>query len=287
MKKLLIILATLMALTALTASYAQERQQKEAVRSQQQNTQPRQFVPQERQQKEVVREQANRSSQRPIITNPPGRGPWIGGNVYHPSWNRWNRWGAPLYGYNFWTPGFYYDPWGYRNPTRIYHYGDNRRDTVRGKATRLSFGVQLSTGGHGGAFLTLGNRGYFIAEYNQIFQRDEALFYPDLTMDKVLPWNDQKLEDIQKGNIVYLGFGKKISRTGLHAALGFGRSEKRYQFFDELYILSNNGKYSIRAFEENFFTVKVGAIHDFGRGTLKVDYDPIRKLAFLGAGVNF
>jgi len=135
--------------------------------------------------------------------------------------------------------------------------------------------------------LTLGDRGYFIAEYSQIFQRDESLFYPDLTMDKVLPWNDQKLEDIQKGNIVYLGFGKKISRTGFHASIGFGRAEKRYQFFDELFILSNNGKYSIREFDENFFTVKIGALHDFGRGTLKIDYDPIRKMGFFGAGVNF
>lgn len=269
-------------------SYSQERQQKEAVRSQQSSQPMRQYIPQERQQKEVVREQANRSSQRPIVADPRGRG-----NVYHPGWddwgwgwNRWNRWGAPI-GYNFWTPGFYYDPWGYRNPTRIYHYNDNRRDTVRGKATRVSFGVQGSTGGQAGAFLTLGNRGYFIAEYNQIFQRDESLFYPDLTMDKVLPWNDQKLEDIRKGNIVYLGFGKKISRTGLHASMGFGRAEKRYQFFDELFILSNNGKYSVREFNENFFTVKIGALHDFGRGTLKVDYDPIRKQAFFGAGVNF
>lgn len=256
---------------------------------------------QERQQKEAVREQRNPQPAPPSNNYSGPRVPPVGGNVYYPpirrgdlGWNtpfvpptgRWNRWGSPVFGYDYWTPGFYNDPWGYRNPYRIYHY-DDRRDTIRGKAIRLSFGVQLSTGRHTGAFLTLGDRAYFIAEYNQIFQIDESLFYPNLTRDRVIPWNDERLEDIKRGRTVYLGFGKKIFRTGVHALVGIGSFEKRYQFFDELYVLSNNGKYSIREFEENFVSVKLGVLHDLKRITLKLDVDPIRKQAFFGAGVNF
>lgn len=255
---------------------------------------------QERQQKEAAREQRNSP---PPSSNATPRVPPVGGNIYYPppirrgdlGWNTpfvqtpwtWRGWGAPLYGYDFWTPGIYYDRWGYRNPSRVYHYDNGRRDTVRGRSLRFSFGVQASTGNHAGAFLTLGDRAYFIAEYNQIFQKDESLFYPNLTRDRVLPWNDQRLEDIRRGRTFYFGFGKKIARTGIHALVGIGSFEKRYQFFDELYVLSNNGKYSITEFKENFVTIKIGALHDLKRVTLKLDVDPIRKQAFFGAGVNF
>lgn len=258
---------------------------------------------QERQQKEAAREQRNSPppQQAPPLNYSGPRVPPVGGSVYYPpirrgdlGWNtpfvlpssRWNRWGSPIFGYDYWTPGFYQDPWGYRNPYRVYHY-ENRRDTVRGRALRFSFGIQGSSRGHAGGFITLGGRTYFIAEYNQIFQRDESAYYPNLTIDRVIPWADQRLEDIKMGRTVYLGFGKRINRTGLHFSLGMGSYERRYQFFDEMYVLSNNGKYSIRAFNDVFVTMKLGAIRDFRRASLKLDLDPLRGEVYLGAGVNF
>jgi len=200
--------------------------------------------------------------------------------------NRWDLWGAPMFGYNYWYPGYWYDPFGYRQPARIYYYDNGRTDTIRGKATRVSFGIQYSTNKNIGGFITVGNKGYFIADYSTFFQKDESSYYPDLTKDKVIPWGDQKLEDLYSGGALYLGAGKRFARTGFHVMVGFGRETKRYQFFDEMFILSNNGKYSILNYTDNFTTIKFGLIHDFKRASIKIDLDPIRKNTSIGLGVN-
>jgi hypothetical protein len=216
-------------------------------------------------------------------------GPSRNNDRYPPSLifgNRWNLWGAPMFGFNYWNPGYWYDPFGYRQPARIYYYDNGRADTIRGKATRVSFGIQYSTDKKIGGFLTIGNKGYFIADYSAAFQKDESTYYPDLTKDKVIPWGDQKLEDLYSGGVLYLGAGKRFARTGFHVMVGLGRETKRYQFFDEMFILSNNGKYSILNYTDNFTTIKFGVIHDFKRASIKIDLDPIRKNTSIGLGLN-
>lgn len=230
-------------------------------------------------------ERNRNSSYYSVPNNKPGRyfpyDPWLGFG------GRWSRWGAPTFGFSYWDPWYWNDPWGYRNPGRIYVYNDGKRDTVRGKATRVSFGIQYSSNRSVGGFLTIGNRGYFIAEYQRTFQKDISTYYPDLTMDAVLPWNDKKLEDINSESVLYLGAGKRIKRTGFHLSLGFGKEIKKYQFEDELYILSNNGRYSIPNYDRNFLSVKGGFIHDLKRMSIKGDLDPIRKNVTFGVGLNF
>jgi hypothetical protein len=105
-------------------------------------------------------------------------------------------------------------------------------------------------------------------------------------MDKVIPWSDQKLENLQSGYNFYAGLGKKFGRTGLHAMIGFGREKEKYQFLDEMSILSNNGKYSILVSDQNYIGTKLGMIHDFKRASLKLDYDITRKRLFAGIGIN-
>jgi hypothetical protein len=260
-----------------------ERAQKEAIRNQ--TVTPQRQQTQTAPSREYTQKQDVRSyNQRPDNNwNPSRNRPGTGWN--DPYFRRWNTWGAPLYGYNFWTPGFYYDPWGYRNPYRIYHYPGGRADTIKGKPTRVSFGIQGSRN-MAGAWLTVGNKGYFIADYSQFIQPDESTFYPNLTMDKVIPWGDEKLENLQSGHSFYLGLGKKFGRTGLHAMVGFGREKERYQFLDEMYVLSNNGKYSILVSDQNFIGTKLGIIHDFKRATLKLDYETTQRRVFFGIGIN-
>jgi hypothetical protein len=266
---------------SLFAHAQSERAQKEAVRTQ--NSAPRQQI-QSSPSREYYQKQDVRSNQRineSISRNPIRRN--LGWN--DPYYRRWNQWGAPVFGFDYWMPGFYYDRWGYRNPARIYHYQGGRADTIKGKPTRISFGIQGSRN-MAGAWLTIGNNGYFIADYSQFVQRDESTFYPDLTMDRVIPWRDERLEDLNSGNVFYLGLGKKFGRTGIHTMAGFGRERKKYQFFDELYVLSNNGKYSIPVSDQNYIGVKFGILHDFKRVTLKLDYEATRKVVFAGVGIN-
>lgn len=191
--------------------------------------------------------------------------------------------------YSFWRPYYWYDPYGYRQFGRVYYYDDDLKiqpDTVRIQRPNVSVGVQYSTN-EIGAFLVLGNKVYFIAEYQKSFQRDKSVYYEDITTDKVIPWRDKKLGDIKRFGTFYLGLGKRIGRLGVHGQLGFCQEEYRYQYFDELYILSNNGNYSFPNYKDNFVSAKFGALYDFNLVTAKADYDPIKKSYTLGLGVNF
>lgn len=201
-------------------------------------------------------------------------------------WNRWNSWGAPLLGWNYWEPNWYYDNWGYRQPSRVYVYKDGKVDTIKGQKVRVSLGLQGNQSEMGG-FLTLGGKTFFIAEYQRSYQRDRSTFYSDLTRDVVIPWDDKRSTDIKKGSSVFAGVGQRFGRTGVFGALGVVNERNRYQYFDELYILSNNGYYSFPNYRDAYIALKFGVLHDLKGATLKLDYEPNRNLITGGLGVNF
>ncbi len=81
------------------------------------------------------RNESPREFNRPTRTRPGSniivRDPFF--NDWGWGWNRWNMWGAPGFGWNFWQPMWYFNDWGYRQPARVYVYNNGRRDTIRGK----------------------------------------------------------------------------------------------------------------------------------------------------------
>lgn len=294
MRKLLVLLFLPLGI------FAQERQQKEAIRqglparpvpsapgmpqTPSFRTQPPREVPSEYDRKRSLRDGTG------YYTPTPPR-PRQHYYYYDPywdwgwGWNRWNRWGAPYF-YNDWYPHFYYDTWGYRQPARVYIQEDGRRDTVKGVKPRISLGIQTSTL-ETGAFLTVGRQTYFLAEYQHTFRRDKSTFYSELTRDVVVPWEDKRLNDIRKGGSLFLGLGQRFGRAGVHGALGLVKERVRYQYFDELFVLSNNGYYSFPSYVDTYLALKVGGLYDFKLATIKADYDFSRDLVSVGVGVNF
>jgi hypothetical protein len=235
---------------------------------------------------------SERDYNRPRPTKP-GSNVIIGPGFYDPYWdfgwgfNRWGMWGAPMFGFNYYSPGFYRDQWGYRQPMRIYHYENGKKDTIRGKKTPISFGLQTSTINEIGGFLTIGNRDYFIVDFSSKNSKNKSIYYPEITVDQVIVWNDKKLSDIEEGWSLYMGLGKRYKRTGVHFMLGYVSQRDYYQYFDETYILSNNGKYSIDNFSRDFISAKIGVVHDMNRVSLKGDFDPLRNNFTFGLGINW
>jgi hypothetical protein len=197
---------------------------------------------------------------------------------YYGGYNRWNIWGAPMYGYNWWLPGYYYDTWGYREPYRVYEYQDGRMDTIKGKATHFSFGLQGSTLSQVGGWFTIGNRGYFIAEYNYSIKKDNNTYFPYGTLDQV---DFPLVGDWKKTNTFYMGGGKKFGRTGVHLMLGSAHEVVRYRGYDSM------GYITFPKNTRDFVTAKIGVIRDFKNLTLKFDADPIVGSVYFGAGFNF
>ncbi len=207
-----------------------------------------------------------------IIIN---RNPYLWNNW---GWNRWGMWGAPMFGWNFYTPSWYWNDWGYRQPQRIYIYEDGKRDTIRGKKPVISFGLHKTTDKQIGGFFTIGNKGYFVMDFSSSYEIDRSTFFPYGTIDKV---DFPLINDLVIQRSLYLGGGKRFGRTGVHAMVGFGKEIIRWRGKDKL------GEITFPRANNEFTSIKVGAMHDFKNFTLKFDYDPIRSYSQFGLGLNF
>jgi hypothetical protein len=223
----------------------------------------------------------SRGYDRPIRTRPGSniivRDPW-GWNNWGWGWNRWDMWGAPAFGWNYWNPGFYLNDWGYRQPARVYVYDNGKQDTIKGKKPVISFGIQKTGGNQIGGFFTIGNKAYFIAEYNTTFERDNSTFFPYGNITQV---DFPMVRDLVKQSNFYVGIGKRIKRTGIHMMIGSVTEDVKWRGKDDI------GYITFPKYRNRFTTVKVGALHDYKNFTIKFDYDPVINNSTFGLGMNF
>jgi hypothetical protein len=226
------------------------------------------------------RNESPREFNRPQRTRPGSniivRDPFF--NDWGWGWNRWNMWGAPGFGWNFWQPSWYFNDWGYRQPARVYVYDNGKRDTIRGKKPVISFGIQKTTDNQVGGFFTIGNKGYLIMEYNSSVERDNSTFFPYGNITQI---DFPLVNDLVQRNSFYIGAGKRIKRTGVHFMIGTVSEDVKWRGRDDL------GYITFPKYLDRFTTMKVGALHDFKNLTIKFDYDPIIDNKTFGLGVNF
>ena len=200
--------------------------------------------------------------------------------IRDPYWNngRWDMWVAPNFGWNYFLPSWYWNDWGYRQPSRIYIYDNGKKDTIRGKKPIISFGIQKTTDRQIGGFFTIGNKGYLITEYNSSFERDNSTFfqYGNITQVDFL-----MVDDLVQKNSFYIGVGKRIKRTGVHLMIGTVSEDVKWMGKDII------GYITFPKYKDRFTTIKIGAIHDYKNFTIKFDYDPVISNGTFGLGINF
>jgi hypothetical protein len=229
------------------------------------------------------RDESPREFNRPIERKPGSNiivnDPWIG-NGWGWGWNRWDMWGAPGFGANwwFWQPSWYWNDFGYRQPARIYVYKDGKRDTIRGKKPIISFGIQKTKDNQLGGFFTVGGKAYLIAEYNSSVERDNSTFYPFGNITQV---DFPLVGDLVQRNSFYIGAGKRIKRTGIHFMIGSISEDVKWRGKDDI------GYITFPKYLDRFTTIKVGALHDYKNFTIKADYDPVINSTTFGLGINF
>ena len=220
--------------------------------------------------KEFNRPQTSRPGSNIIVRDPWGWNNW--------GWNRWDMWGAPAFGWNYWNQGFYFNDWGYRQPARVYIYDNGKADTIKGKKPIISLGIQTTGGNQIGGFFTIGNKAYFIAEYNTTFERDNSTFFQYGNITQV---DFPMVSDLVKQSNFYVGIGKRIKRTGIHMMIGSVTEDVKWRGKDDI------GYITFPKYRDRFTTVKVGALYDFKNLTIKYDYDPIIRNSTFGLGINF
>jgi hypothetical protein len=167
-------------------------------------------------------------------------------------------------------------------------YDDGRQDTVKIKAIPTYLGASFNSMPEIGLWLMAGRKVLFIFDYTNSIQPDASVYYSNITLNDARSWNDKELKTQKNSNLFAAGFGTSVTKhIALYAQYGVGKIEKKYKFYDEMHVLSNNGQYSFFESKQTVFNLKVGAIYFMPKNLIaRFDYDIQRNAFLFGAGIK-
>ena len=165
----------------------------------------------------------------------------------------------------------------YSNP---YYYSSPRLTPMPFKGSiGLSKSVRLI-----GLFFTVGEDKFLIGDLMFRPNLDNSEFYSNINIQNAIQWNDERLNDIEKGYRIYVGYGQRIGFISPFISAGIGSRVVNYQFIDDLAILNESKSYSFPKFGKSFVGIKFGGLFDFKKFVFKFDMDPINPDFSVGVG---
>ena len=181
-------------------------------------------------------------------------------------------------GYGLFNPRvMYYRNMRYGNP---YYYNTPTLVPMPFKGSiGLSKSVRLI-----GLFFTVGEEKFLVGDLMFRPNLDNSEFYSNINIQNAIQWNDERLNDIEKGYRIYVGYGQRIGSISPFISVGIGSRVVNYQFIDDLSILNGSKSYSFPKFGRSFVGIKVGSLFDFKKFVIKFDIDPINPDFSIGAG---
>lgn len=135
-----------------------------------------------------------------------------------------------------------------------------------------------------GLFFTIGEDKFLIGDLMFRPNLDNSEFYSNINIQDAIQWNDERLNDIEKGYRIYVGYGQRMGLISPFISAGIGSRVVNYQFIDDLGILNGSKSYSFPKFGKSFVGIKVGGLFDFKKIIIKFDIDPINPDFSIGAG---
>lgn len=135
-----------------------------------------------------------------------------------------------------------------------------------------------------GLFFTIGEDKFLIGDLMFRPNLDNSEFYSNINIQDAIQWNDERLNDIEKGYRIYVGYGQRMGLISPFISAGIGSRVINYQFIDDLGILNGSKSYSFPKFGKSFVGIKVGGLFDFKKIVIKFDMDPINPDFSIGAG---
>jgi hypothetical protein len=135
-----------------------------------------------------------------------------------------------------------------------------------------------------GLFFTVGEDKFLIGDLMFRPNLDNSEFYSNINIQNAIQWNDERLNDIEKGYRIYVGYGQRIGFVSPFISAGIGSRVVNYQFIDDLAILNGSKSYSFPKFGKSFVGIKVGGLFDFKKFVVKFDMDPINPDFSIGVG---
>lgn len=205
-----------------------------------------------------VDEKVRKRSQRSV---PSYSSPSEGNTVFIP-----NNQPTVIYPYNnFYNP---YNPYIPYNVNRSRYYGNDYYNGHSGYRkpsnfdTRLGLVGGLSTPSSIGLYGTIGRDNFIYLSYEGS-KISEYEHYDNISYEDVVSWNDTYVGDFERYTSFTVAIGNELFENVSHyAGVNLSKVDKDLVFFDELFILSNNGEYSINDTTKRDFGLVYGLLFD-------------------------
>ena len=137
-----------------------------------------------------------------------------------------------------------------------------------------------------GLSFTVGEDKFLVGDLMFRPNLDNSEFYSNINIQNAIQWNDERLNDIEKGYRIYVGYGQRIGFVSPFISAGIGSRVVNYQFIDDLAILNGSKSYSFPKFGKSFVGIKFGGLFDFKKFVAKFDIDPINPDFSIGVGFS-
>lgn len=196
----------------------------------------------------------------------------------------WNR----TYISPIWYPRIY--PNYFIGPTYYYPNTINRT-TKTYPNLNLSVGLNLpilyneSKVGFG-VYMTFGKEIVFITSFDMI-SINPYIHYSNISYRDVLSWGDKYMGKEYENYSTNFGIGKRFGNFVPYVSLFIFSQTEYWVYFDDTYILSNSGYYTIYADRRNKIGPAFGTLYDINKLQLNVNFNPQRNIISLGVGMKF
>lgn len=137
-----------------------------------------------------------------------------------------------------------------------------------------------------GVYYSVGRENVFIMGYK--FPVSSFDYYGNISLYDVIRWNDRYVKTNKTFSELTIGYGKKINHLTPYISAGFVTEKEFPQYFDELYILGNNGYYNILGDSRTTPQISVGTLLNWEvlNGNISVSILSVQNLT-IGFGFNF
>ncbi len=203
--------------------------------------------------------------------------------------------------YNPYNPYNQYTPYRPYYPTRIRgndngifnrRNSNNQVDSNR-KPLNVSLGFTVGVGREllspsSGLFLTLGGETFLYLSYESSSDSPYE-HYDNITFEEVMSWGDEKVDEFESYSSFGIGVGGELYKNiSQYAGISIYGRDRDLVYYDEYFLLSDNGEYSINDKDETNFNLIYGLKFDYERMCIGTSIYFVRNRRFnINFGLNF
>lgn len=201
---------------------------------------------------------------------------------------------SPVFYPNNYSPWNPYVPYRTRNDNGIFNRRNskNQVDSNR-KPLNVSLGFTVGAGREllspsSGLFLTLGGETFIYLSYESSSDNPYE-HYDNITFEEVMSWGDEKVDEFESYSSFGIGVGGELYKNiSQYAGISIYGRDRDLVYYDEYFLLSDNGEYSINDKDETNFNLIYGLKFDYEKMCIGTSIYFVRNRRFnINFGFNF